>query len=212
MEKFRTHLLFFVNTVPDENVTEEDVARSLLFTISNDIGQIACLYAMIHKLKKVFQLTLNALNRRVVRSSLWSWAPLWLSDASYGYYSPQVYFGGYFLRNHPLSMHTISYSINYWSRGAVQSLFLRHEGYLGAIGAFLKGAEEWGTYISFELGSSVTWFFIRYPTTVMLTSISIAVLWINAWVSNLPLGLQKCTFFTEICWKIKTSVASFART
>lgn len=41
-------------------------------------------------------------------------------------------------------MHTISYSINYWSRGGVQSLFLRHEGYLGAIGAFLKGAEEWG--------------------------------------------------------------------
>nr|CAD7409828.1 unnamed protein product [Timema poppensis] len=53
----------------------------------------------------------------------------------------RVYFGGYFLRNHPLSMHTISFSINYWSRGQVQALFLRHEGYLGAIGAFLKGAE-----------------------------------------------------------------------
>lgn len=26
----------------------------------------------------------------------------------------------------------------------MQSLFLRHEGYLGAIGAFLKGAEECG--------------------------------------------------------------------
>jgi pantothenate kinase len=56
----------------------------------------------------------------------------------------QVYFGGYFLRGHPLSMHTISYAINYWSRGQVQALFLRHEGYLGAIGAFLKGAEECG--------------------------------------------------------------------
>ncbi|XP_046667843.1 4'-phosphopantetheine phosphatase [Homalodisca vitripennis] len=85
--------------------SEEDVARSLLFTISNDIGQIACLYAMMHKLNK-------------------------------------IYFGGYFLRNHPLSMHTISFSINFWSRGSVQSRFLRHEGYLGAIGAFLKGAEE----------------------------------------------------------------------
>lgn len=32
-------------------------------------------------------------------------------------------------------------------QGEVQALFLRHEGYLGAIGAFLKGAEqdsEWG--------------------------------------------------------------------
>ncbi|KAI5710818.1 hypothetical protein M8J75_011640 [Diaphorina citri] len=84
--------------------SEADLARSLLFAISNDIGQIASLYAMMHKLKK-------------------------------------VYFGGYFLRNHPLSMHTISFSIKYWSKGAVQSLFLRHEGYLGAIGAFLRGAE-----------------------------------------------------------------------
>ena len=27
-------------------------------------------------------------------------------------------------------------------QGEVQALFLRHEGYLGAIGAFLKGAEQ----------------------------------------------------------------------
>ncbi|XP_071440358.1 4'-phosphopantetheine phosphatase [Hetaerina americana] len=90
---------------PGNQFSECDVARSLLFTISNDIGQIACLYAMMHGLKK-------------------------------------VYFGGYFLSGHPLSMHTVSFAINFWSRGAVQPLFLRHEGYLGAIGAFLKGAEE----------------------------------------------------------------------
>ena len=30
-------------------------------------------------------------------------------------------------------------------QGEIQSMFLRHEGYLGAIGAFLKGAEEEGT-------------------------------------------------------------------
>lgn len=44
-------------------------------------------------------------------------------------------------------MHTISFSIKYWSRGAVQSLFLRHEGYLGAIGAFLKDTEECGNIL-----------------------------------------------------------------
>jgi len=88
-----------------EPYDEADIARSLLFAISNDIGQIASLYAMMHGLKT-------------------------------------VYFGGYFLRNHPLSMHTVSFAINYWSRGQVQGLFLRHEGYLGAIGAFLKGAQE----------------------------------------------------------------------
>lgn len=45
-------------------------------------------------------------------------------------------------------MHTVSFAINYWSRGQVQSLFLRHEGYLGAIGAFLEGAEECGKTFS----------------------------------------------------------------
>jgi hypothetical protein len=34
------------------------------------------------------------------------------------------------------------------SQGSQQALFLRHEGYLGAIGAFLKGAEEYGNKIN----------------------------------------------------------------
>ena len=33
-------------------------------------------------------------------------------------------------------------------QGTQQPLFLRHEGYLGAIGAFLKGADEDGTFKS----------------------------------------------------------------
>ena len=36
--------------------TKADIARSLLFTVSNDIGQIACLHAMLHKLKRVSEL------------------------------------------------------------------------------------------------------------------------------------------------------------
>ncbi|XP_063430219.1 4'-phosphopantetheine phosphatase-like [Mytilus trossulus] len=84
---------------------DEDVARSLLLSISNDIGQLASLYCRLHQLKK-------------------------------------IYFGGYFIRGHPLTMHTISFAINFWSKGEIQALFMRHEGYLGAIGAFLKGAEE----------------------------------------------------------------------
>eukprot|EP00118_Oscarella_pearsei_P014702 m.128011 g.128011 ORF g.128011 m.128011 type:complete len:121 (+) comp37940_c0_seq45:881-1243(+) len=39
-------------------------------------------------------------------------------------------------------MRTISFAINYWSKGEIKALFLRHEGYLGAVGAFLKGTEE----------------------------------------------------------------------
>ncbi|XP_024937354.1 pantothenate kinase 4 isoform X2 [Cephus cinctus] len=93
------------NNPEPHQFSEADIARSLLFTISNDIGQIASLYASMHNMDK-------------------------------------VYFGGYFLRNHPLSMHSISYSIKYWSHGKVKPLFLRHEGYLCAIGAFLYGAEQ----------------------------------------------------------------------
>lgn len=37
----------------ESDYNEADLARSLLFAISNDIGQIACLYAMMHNLKKV---------------------------------------------------------------------------------------------------------------------------------------------------------------
>ena len=54
----------------------------------------------------------------------------------------KIYFGGYFLRNHPVSMSAITFSVNYWGKGKVKSLFLRHEGYLGAIGAFLVGMED----------------------------------------------------------------------
>ncbi|XP_025079563.1 pantothenate kinase 4-like isoform X2 [Pomacea canaliculata] len=84
---------------------KEDIVRSLLLCISNDIGQIAYLQARLHGLTK-------------------------------------IYFGGYFIRGHPLTMHTIAFAINYWSKGEIKALFLRHEGYLGAIGAFLKGANE----------------------------------------------------------------------
>ncbi|XP_065178051.1 4'-phosphopantetheine phosphatase-like isoform X1 [Sycon ciliatum] len=82
---------------------QEDITKSLLHFISNDIGQIAYLNARLHNLER-------------------------------------IYFAGYFIRGHPLTMHTISFSINYWSKGDIQALFLRHEGYLGAIGAFLAGA------------------------------------------------------------------------
>ncbi|XP_042199632.1 4'-phosphopantetheine phosphatase isoform X2 [Callorhinchus milii] len=96
---------FGKSATTDKEFTKEDMAKSLLHMISNDIGQLACLYAKLHNLSR-------------------------------------VYFGGFFIRGHPLTMHTITYSINYFTKGEVQALFLRHEGYLGAIGTFLKGAEE----------------------------------------------------------------------
>ncbi|TSW21765.1 Pantothenate kinase 4 [Bagarius yarrelli] len=96
---------FGKSATTDKEFSKEDMAKSLLHMISNDIGQLACLYARLHNLTR-------------------------------------VYFGGFFIRGHPVTMHTITYSINFFSKGEVQALFLRHEGYLGTIGAFLKGAEE----------------------------------------------------------------------
>lgn len=96
---------FGKSATADREFSKEDMAKSLLHMISNDIGQLACLYAKLHGLDR-------------------------------------VYFGGFFIRGHPVTMRTITYSINFFSKGEVQALFLRHEGYLGAIGAFLKGAEQ----------------------------------------------------------------------
>ncbi|RKP11423.1 pantothenate kinase, partial [Piptocephalis cylindrospora] len=83
----------------------EDIARSLLYMVSNNIGQIAYLNAQAHGLDR-------------------------------------IYFGGYFIRGHPITMGTLSYAIKFWSKGKVQALFLRHEGYLGSMGAFLSQLDE----------------------------------------------------------------------
>ncbi|QIW95117.1 hypothetical protein AMS68_000635 [Peltaster fructicola] len=50
----------------------------------------------------------------------------------------RIYFGGSFIRGHLQTIHTLSYAIKFWSKGEKQAYFLRHEGYLGAVGAFMK--------------------------------------------------------------------------
>ena len=62
-----------------------------------------------------------------------------------------IYFGGSFIRGHRQTINTLSYAINFWSHGEKQAYFLRHEGYLGAFGAFLKRQpRNWGRRNSFE--------------------------------------------------------------
>ena len=39
---------------------------------------------------------------------------------------------------HAATISTLSYAIRFWSKGTKRALFLRHEGYLGGIGAWLK--------------------------------------------------------------------------
>lgn len=49
----------------------------------------------------------------------------------------RIYFVGNFLRHNQISQRRLAYAINYWSGGGTEALFLEHEGYFGALGAFL---------------------------------------------------------------------------
>ncbi|PWZ01273.1 fumble-domain-containing protein [Testicularia cyperi] len=79
----------------------EDICKSLLYAISNNIGQIAYMNAEKYNLDR-------------------------------------IYFGGCFIRGHQATISTLSYAIRFWSKGTKRAFFLRHEGYLGAVGAWIK--------------------------------------------------------------------------
>lgn len=49
----------------------------------------------------------------------------------------RIYFVGNFLRENKISQRRLSYAIDFWSKGEMEALFLEHEGYFGALGAFL---------------------------------------------------------------------------
>ena len=53
----------------------------------------------------------------------------------------RIFFGGFFIRGHPYTMEIISYAIRFWSQGEMGAMFLRHEGFLGAMGAFMRVKE-----------------------------------------------------------------------
>ncbi|TVY81414.1 Pantothenate kinase [Lachnellula suecica] len=98
----------------DPPFSSSDISRSLLYAISNNIGQIAYLQSEKHSLST-------------------------------------IYFGGSFIRGHRQTMNTLSYAIKFWSNGEKKAYFLRHEGYLGAVGAFLKRQpRNWGRRNSLE--------------------------------------------------------------
>lgn len=90
-----------------EDYRPEDVSRSLLRMISNNIGQISYLNALRFGLKRIF-------------------------------------FGGFFIRGQAYTMDTIAEAVRFWSKGSAKAMFLRHEGFLGALGAFMSYAKQTG--------------------------------------------------------------------
>ncbi|MES1915511.1 MAG: hypothetical protein MHM6MM_007440, partial [Cercozoa sp. M6MM] len=49
----------------------------------------------------------------------------------------RILFAGNFMRGNTVAMRSIAYSVHYHSRGVMRAFFLKHEGYFGAIGAWL---------------------------------------------------------------------------
>lgn len=50
-----------------------------------------------------------------------------------------IIFGGSFIREHPYTIATISAAVRFFSHGQIQPLFLKHDCFVGAIGAHLQG-------------------------------------------------------------------------
>ncbi|ESN90052.1 hypothetical protein HELRODRAFT_116595 [Helobdella robusta] len=50
----------------------------------------------------------------------------------------RVVFVGNFLRVNTISMKLLSYAMDYWSEGTMKALFLKHEGYFGAMGCIMQ--------------------------------------------------------------------------
>ncbi|TYZ57306.1 hypothetical protein PybrP1_008020 [[Pythium] brassicae (nom. inval.)] len=70
------------------------------------------------------------------------------------YRTKRIFFVGNFLRHNKISARTLAYAINFWSKGDMQARFCKHEGYLGALGAFLRNAEV--TNVHGEVFASAT--------------------------------------------------------
>jgi len=58
-----------------------------------------------------------------------------------------IYFGGYFIRENSVSMESISFAIRYWSEGKMKANFLLHDGFLGALGAFMHNGDDGGSEV-----------------------------------------------------------------
>ncbi|CAG8502464.1 9426_t:CDS:2 [Ambispora leptoticha] len=54
----------------------------------------------------------------------------------------RLYFGGGYIQRSLITMNTLSNAIKFWSQGTMKAFFLRHDGYLGAVGAFVDGSDN----------------------------------------------------------------------
>lgn len=103
---------------------QEDIAKSLLYAISNNIGHIAYMNAAKYGLDRVF------FSGCFIRGECASAA-----SADRMCQTQSLTSG------HSATISTLSYAIRFWSKGSMRACFLRHEGFLGAMGAWIKNVQ-----------------------------------------------------------------------
>jgi len=105
---------------PREHVTDDDICKSLVVMIAQNVAQIAHLNARIHGARRVF-------------------------------------FTGNFLRHNDLALRTIVYTMQRWKQlddYPTEAVFFRHEGYFGAVGAFMQTLDaQFISDLTFECSS-----------------------------------------------------------
>lgn len=52
-----------------------------------------------------------------------------------------VFFAGNFLRKNEIAQRALAEGIRFWSGGKMSALFLKHEGYFGALGSLLRSED-----------------------------------------------------------------------
>ena len=108
---------------PRAQVTDDDICKSLVVMIAQNVAQIAHLNARIHGARRVF-------------------------------------FTGNFLRRNDLALRTLVYTMHRWKQlddYPTEAVFFRHEGYFGAIGAFLQTLDsQFVQYLSFDCSSTTS--------------------------------------------------------
>jgi hypothetical protein len=104
---------------PHDGLKEEDLAIALLMMITNNIGQVPLSLLPSSPLPLLLQVAY--LNAQLHQCS-------------------RIFFVGNFLRHNKISCRRLAFAINFWSGGTMEAFFLEHEGYFGALGAFLESA------------------------------------------------------------------------
>jgi type II pantothenate kinase len=125
----------------------EDMARGVLDAITNNIvGCVCCLNVLLYMLMitNARRARWPSCTRRSRTSTRW-----FLRAASFATTKSRVRSLVACFLPTPLTVLTrhlavsrLSTALHYWSKGQREALFLRHEGYVGAVGAMLMGSED----------------------------------------------------------------------